>query len=233
MDDPLRSTPDTDPAAQAFAELGRKVGLLEVAVTGLTAKRDAAPDYSETLGEMSALLDRMRTAINGFARSPAMKLAPEEMASQIAAAGTKARASDHAAIEQARVRFDNAAHRIEKLAGTVAMIRDQRRHLLQAAGGGLLAGILLWSFLPGVILRALPASWHMPENMAAHIIGEPSLWEAGGRMMAADNPQDWQAIVAAADLRRNNHVVISRCEQRATKFKRPVPCSIRVTADQR
>ena len=93
--------------------------------------------------------------------------------------------------------------------------------------------MLLWSFLPGVILRAMPASWHMPESMAAHIIGEPSLWEAGGRMMAADNPQDWQAIVAAADLRRNNHVVISRCEQRAAKFKRPVPCSIRVTADQR
>lgn len=52
-------------------------------------------------------------------------------------------------------------------------------------------------------------------------------------MMAADNPQDWQAIVAAADLRRNNHVAITRCEQRAAKFKRPLPGTIRFTADQR
>src|SRR3546814_16727411 len=57
-------------------------------------------------------------------------------------------------IEKARVRFDHAAYWMERLAGTAATIRDQRRRLLWAAGGGLLAGMLLWSFLPGVLLRA-------------------------------------------------------------------------------
>lgn len=229
MDDPLASTPDTDPAAQAFAELGEKVGLLEAAVTGLVAKRDAAPDYSETLGEIAVLLEKMRAAINGFARTPAMKLTPDTMAAEIAAAGTKARAADSAALEKARVRFDNAAYRIEQLAGTVATVREQRRRLLWAAAGSLLIGMLLWSFLPGVVLRAMPQSWHMPENMARHIIGEPTLWDAGGRLMQAGNPKAWNAVVAADEMRRDNLEILARCERAAAKKMGTVPCSIKVS----
>src|SRR3546814_78858 len=92
MDSQLPSTPETDPAVRAFAQLGAKVDLLEAAVTGLTAKRDAMPDYSQTLGEISALLEEMDAAIHDFARSPAMTLTPDDMAAQIAAAGPKARA---------------------------------------------------------------------------------------------------------------------------------------------
>ncbi|MBB5707672.1 DUF6118 family protein [Sphingopyxis panaciterrulae] len=224
------STSETDPAARAFAELGEKVGLLEAAVRGLVAKRDAAPDYSDTLTEIAALLEKMRVAINDFARSSAMQLTPDDMAAQIAAAGTKARAQDSAIIEKARGRFDNAAYRMEQLTGTAATIRDQRRRLLWAAGGSLFAGMLLWSFLPGVLLRALPQSWHMPENMARHIIGEPSLWGAGSRLMQAGSPEDWRAIVDAAQMRVDNRKAIDSCEQKAHKTRRSVRCTIRVGA---
>lgn len=226
MDNPPQ--PETDPAARAFAELGQKIDLLEAAVAGLAAKRDAAPDYSETLGEIAALLEKMRVAINDFARAPAMKLTPDAMATEIIAAGTEARAEDSAAMEKARVRFDNAAHRIEQLVGTVTIVREQQRRLLWAAGGGLLAGMLLWSFLPGVILRALPQSWHMPENMARHIIGEPTLWGAGGRLMQAGNPEAWRAVVAADEMRRDNLEILARCERTAVKKMRTVPCAIKV-----
>lgn len=228
MDSKKSALSESDPAAQAFAKLGQKVDLLEAAVTGLAAKRDAVPDYSETLGEIAALLERMRVAINDFARSPAMKLTPDEMAGQIAAAGTKARASDSAAIEQARARFDNAAHRIERLAGTVAAVREQNRRLLWTSGGGLLAGMLLWSFLPGVVLRALPQSWHMPENMARHIIGETSLWDAGSRMMQASDPSAWRALVAAAEMHQSNRETINACGQNASKVQKRVRCTIGV-----
>ncbi len=220
--------PETDPAARAFAELGQKIDLLEAAIAGLAAKRDAVPDYSETLGEIAALLERMRAAINGLARTPAMKLTPDAMATEIIAAGTKARAADSAAMEKARVRFDNAAHRIEQLVGTVTMVREQQRRLLWAVGGGLLAGMLLWSFLPGVILRALPQSWHMPENMARHIIGEPTLWSAGGRLMQAGNANRWNEIVDADTMRRANLDIITKCERTAAKKKGSVPCAIKV-----
>lgn len=228
MDTPSAS--ETDPAAQAFAALGEKIDLLEAAVTGLAAKRDAAPDYSDTLGEIAALLEKMRVAINGFAHTPAMKLTPAAMAAEIAAAGTKARASDSAIIEKARVRFDDAAYRLEQLAGIVATIREQRRRLLWTAGGGLLAGMFLWSFLPGVVLRALPQNWHMPENMARHIIGEPTLWEAGSRLIRAGDPESWHSTIIAVEMRRDNHDAITACERAAGKAKKAARCTVNVKA---
>ncbi len=228
MDSRPPFTSESDPAARAFAALGENIDLLEAAVTGLAAKRDAAPVYSETLGEFAALLERMRAAMNDFARLPAMKLTPDAMAEQITAAGAKARASNSAAIEQARVRFDNAARRIERLAGTITAVREQHRRLLWTAGGGLLAGMLLWSLLPGVVLRAMPQSWHMPENMARHIIGEPSLWEAGSRMMQAGDPDEWRAIIVATEMYRNNRKAIEACAQAAVKATQPVRCTIRI-----
>lgn len=216
--------PEADPAAQAFARLGEKVDLLEAAIAGLAAKRDAAPDYSETLGEIAALQDRMREAINTLARRPAMQLTPDELVRQIAAAGAKARAEDSAAIAQAQGRIDSAASHMERLTGVVATVREQRRRLVWAAGGGLLAGMLLWSFLPGVILRALPRGWHMPEAMAAHIIGEPTLWEAGSRLMRADSPEAWNALTDAANLLGDNRIALGKCQIAARKARRSVRC---------
>ena len=220
--------PETDPATQAFTRLTEKVDLLEAAIAGLAAKREAMPDYSETLGEIAALLDKMRTAINTLARQPAMTLTPDAMAVQIAAAAKKARAEDSAVIQQARERIDGAVHHMERLAGTIATAREQRRRLAWAAGGGLLVGMLLWSFIPGVILRTLPQSWHMPENMARHIIGEPTLWEAGTRLMQADSPQAWNALTEAAELARENREAVASCRKAAVEAARPIRCPLKI-----
>lgn len=227
MDTELQAlAPEADPAAQAFARLAEKVDLLEAAITGLAAKREAMPDYSETLGEVAARLDAMRDAINTLGRRPAMQIKPDAMAEQIAAAGTKARAEDGAMIRQARERIDGAASHMERLAGTIATIGEQRRRLLWTAGGGVLAGVLLWSFLPGAILRAMPRSWHMPEGLAAHIISEPTLWDAGVRLMRADSPRAWAALNDAADLLRNNRNAIEQCHRTANGVQKPVRCMI-------
>ncbi len=147
--------------------------------------------------------------------------------------GAKARAEDGAAIQQARERIDGAAHHMERLAGTITTIREQRRQLLWAAGGGLLAGMLLWSILPGVALRTLPQSWHMPENMARHIIGEPTLWEAGTRLMQADSPQAWNALTEAVELARENSDAIAACHKAAAEADRPMRCTISVKAPRK
>ena len=204
MDTPPAIVPEADPAARAFGRLAEKVELLETAIAGLVARRDAAPDYNQTLGEQAARLDKMRDAINILARRPAMQITPGAMAAEIEAVGTKARAADGATIAQARERIDGAARQMERLAGTIATVREQRRRLMWAAGGGLFAGMLLWSFVPGVILRAMPQSWHMPEAMAAHIVGEPTLWEAGVRLMRADSASAWMALNSAAEVLREN-----------------------------
>jgi hypothetical protein len=223
--------PEADPAAHAFARLAEKVDLLEVAIAGLAAKREAAPDYSETLGEIATRLNAMRDAIRTLAGRPAMQIKPDDMAQQIAAAGETARAEDSATIKQARDRIDKAASHIERLAGTVASIREQRRRLLLAAVGSALVGMLLMTFLPGAILRALPQGWHMPEAMAAHIIGEPTLWEAGTRLMRADSPRAWNALIQTAGLLHDNRQAIEKCTTRASRTRKPARCVVDVAPD--
>lgn len=68
----------------------------------------------------------------------------------------------------------------------------------------------------------------MPENMARHIVGETSLWDAGIRLMQAGNPEEWQAIVDAVRIRRENLKAITECERVADKKMRPTKCTIRV-----
>jgi hypothetical protein len=48
---------------------------------------------------------------------------------------------------------------------------------------GLLAGILVCAVLPGVIARSLPASWHVPEWMAARTMNMDQR-AAGERLIA-------------------------------------------------
>ena len=92
----------------------------------------------------------------------------------------------------------------------------------------MLAGCLLWSVLPGFVARILLTSWHLPERLAARTVREPTLWEAGTRIMRADSPHAWQSIADAAELRRDNHEAIDACEQQAAKTKQPVRCTIRI-----
>ena len=228
MDTMPTLAPATDPAARAFAQLAGKVDLLEAAIAGLAAKREAAPDYSETLGEIADLLEKIRNAINMLARRPAMTLTPDAMAEQIAAAAAKARAQDAATISQAIERLDKAAARIEYLEGKVADAQNQRRKRHIWGIGGTLTGVILCAVVPGFIAHAMPTSWHLPERIAARTVREPTLWEAGTRIMHADSPAAWQAIAEAAEMRRYNREAIDACVQQAAKAKQPVRCTIRV-----
>lgn len=225
---PQDQPPDANPAEAAFAELSAKVDFLETLLRGLVAKREETTDYSETLGEMADLLDKMPAAIKTLASRPAMTLTPDAMAEQIAAAAAKARAQDAATISQAVERLNKAAARIEYLEGKVADARDQRRKHHIWGIGGVLAGIVLYAIVPGFIASAMPTSWHLPERMAARTIGTPTLWEAGARLMQADSPAAWQSIADATELRRDNREAIDACEQKSAKTKQPVRCAIKV-----
>ena len=228
---PTTVAPDADPAAQAFVRLAEKVDLLEAAIAGLAARRDAAPDYSETLGEIAALLEKMRTAINTLARRPAMEITPDAMAERITAAGAKARVEDSAAIKQAHERIDRAAARMEYLAGTVTTIREHRRHLIWAAGIGSLVGMILWSFLPGSTARAAPETWHWPERMAARTLGLDR-WTAGEHLLATAEPERWRTVVFANRILQENRDTIARCRDRAAKSKTSVRCTVEIKSEK-
>ncbi|SES13680.1 DUF6118 family protein [Sphingobium sp. YR768] len=220
---------EPDPAALAFAELGEKVERLEAAIATLVAGREAIPDYSETLGEIAFLIDKTRQSLATLARRPALELTPDAIAQKIMVAGNRAREQDAATIAQAKERIDKAAGRMEYLLGRAASKADLRRHLLWSATGGMFAGMLLWAFVPGLVARAMPGSWHVSETMARQIMGEATLWDAGIRMMQADSPQAWQMVEEAASLWRENRTILKDCRKAAAKAGKSLRCTIAVT----
>ena len=219
-----------DPAAQAFAQLRGEVALLRRAVEQLASERAdiVLPDYSATLGKIALTLGEIGGDMQQMAQSPALEVAPESLAQRIDAAAQAARRTDHAAQIDARERLDRATTDMRQIIGTVRTRDEQRHRLAWVGGGALLAGMMLWSFIPGMIARSAPSSWNWPEGMAAHMMREPTLWDAGVHLMQAGNPEAWNSITRAADIARANSDSIVACERKATKARQPVRCTIRI-----
>ena len=217
-----------DPAAAAFARLEGEVALVRRAVQQLAAEKSEIriPDYSTTLGEISKNLESAEQTLRDILAKPAMELTPEEMARRIDRAARQARDATESEMQRAQVRFDNAAYELRGTISTLRAAHEQRLHLIWAAGGGILAGCLLWSILPGAFARALPERWQLPERMAAHIIGAPTIWEGGVRLMQVGSPEAYRAISAAAEMRHDNKDKIAECEKAALIKKRRVRCAI-------
>lgn len=226
MDSLPLDAPEADPATAAFTRLADKVELLEAAITGLATKREAMPDYSATLGELAKRLSGVAQGLGVIAEKPAMQLTPETLAARIDTAAQAARRSDQAALAEARERFDQESRVMREIAGTAHNVCEQRRRLSWAAGSGLLAGMLVWSFLPGTIARATPESWRWPERIATRMLNAPSPWEAGNRLMRTHSPNAWQALVEAADMRRDNLEAIEKCHAAAAAAKKATRCAI-------
>ncbi|GAA4770853.1 hypothetical protein GCM10023219_16980 [Stakelama sediminis] len=239
------NTPEPQPraetAAEAFArlddrvaELDGRIALMVRAVEHMAAERlnIEIPDYNPTLEKANAHLAAIHKRMKAIEDAPALDMTPEDIGARIAAAAHKAREADRASVQQVRQSQADAVQALHQIIGNARTREQQREHLWWSIGGGALAGCLLWSVLPGMIARAMPEDWRWPERIARRTIGEPSLWDAGSRMMRADNPESWRAIVDAAEMRRQNREAIDACEKGAAKAKRSVKCIIKVEARQ-
>ena len=223
---------ECDPAAEAFARLEGELALMRRAVQHLAAERAdiIIPDYGATLTEMTKRLEDMADNLDCIEEHPAMQVTPDSFGRRIEAAAEAARRGDQTRITDAYNELRQAAQDMRGVTSHARTSTDQRRKVFQAVGGGVLGGILLWSFLPGTIARAVPESWHWPEAMAAKMVGESSRWDAGTRLMRSESPQALYALERAADLLRDNREAIEACQKSAANAKQPVRCAVRIRA---
>ncbi|GEO01414.1 hypothetical protein NSE01_32460 [Novosphingobium sediminis] len=233
--DPAILDTDGDPAAEAFARLEGELALMRRAVQHLAAERAdiVIPDYGPTLTDMAKRIGAISESLKGIARHPALQMTPDSIGNRIAAAAEAARRSDQDTISQARSDLNHAAEEMRSVISNARTAAEQRQQLYQVAGGALLAGILLWSFLPGTIARVMPESWHLPERMAARIVGASSRWDAGARMMQSDSPEAWNALVQAAEIQRDNRDAIDACRKTAATLKQAVRCTVKIRPSNR
>lgn len=83
-------------------------------------------------------------------------------------------------------------------------------------------------FPPGTIARAMPDSWHWPERMAARMVNEPSVLDAGIRLIRSQNQRAWDAMLEVAKIERENRAEIQSCKAKAAKQRAPVVCSVKI-----
>lgn len=225
-DDQSRET--LDPAAAAFSRLEGEIAVMRRAVENLATEKANIdiPDYGSTLKEMAQHLDAAAKNLRIIASKPAMDLTPESMAERIDQAARSARQSDREQLTAAENRYGHAVRDLTRVVASAKAADDQREQLTWAICGGVLGGCLLWAVVPGPIARTLPESWHMPEKIATRTLREPSIWEAGVRLLRVGSPDAWRAISDAAEMRHYNRKAIDMCEQRATTSKRATRCTI-------
>lgn len=233
--DPPAPDATGDPAAEAFARLEGEMALMRRAVQHLAAERAdiVIPDYGTTLTDMAKRMGAISESLKGMARHPAMQMTPDSIGNRIAAAAESARRTDQDRISQARDDLHHAAQAMRSVTAHTCTAAEQRQQLYQVAGVALLAGILIWSFLPGTIARAMPESWHWPERMATRMLGESTRWDAGARLMQSDSAEAWSALAQAADIQRDNRDAIDACRKNATTSQQSVRCTVRIRSGSR
>ena len=219
-----------DPAAEAFSRLEGELALVRRAVQHLAAERAdiVIPDYGPTLADMAESLGAISGSIEAIAGHPAMRMTPESLGKRIEAVAESARRFDQDQINHARQELFEATSAIRTITRSALTADVQRRNMIRAAGGGILVGILLWSFLPGTIARAMPEGWHWPERMAMRMLGESSRWEAGAKLMQSESPQAWDALAEAADIRSDNRDAIDTCRKSAQTSRHSVRCTVKI-----
>ncbi|MGN6819507.1 MAG: hypothetical protein ACTHJR_12630 [Sphingomonas sp.] len=182
------ATNQPDPA-QAFEAVRRELSLLHSAVAGLAAEREKIPDYGETLGRIAYARGEHNKRLAAIEHSRAISLSPVELVKEITKAAETVRIEDRRMLDTARSAFDQALGRVDGMIrrgqATDRQVKRERWH----AAAGLLIGMLIWAVLPGAIARSLPASWHVPEWMAARTMGVRAS-EAGQRPTAPERPAE-------------------------------------------
>lgn len=188
MDEVEDARPDIDPA-EAFEDVRRQLCMVHSAVEGLTAMRKKAPDYSATLAEMQQGLGVIGGRLAHIEASKALAPSPVELAKEITAAAESARSHNRQMLAEARGALVRSLGLVDGMIERGQAVERQTQRERWIAVAGMLAGILLWSILPGAVVRSLPESWHAPEWMAARMMGmERSA--AGQRMIEAAEKAD-------------------------------------------
>lgn len=247
MDDEqsLLNEPEPEPrpnaAAEAFALLSERVAAMEERLDGRMAVMARAlehiaiekqslefPDYGPTLAKMNGYLATLAGQTKTIMEAPAMQLTPESMAERIDVAADAARETDKAIIKKS-LELHHQAHADQMRAiGTVRTKQRQRWQMLYCGSGAALAVSLLWLVYPGWAASIGPQSWLWPERVARRTLGEPTLWDAGIRLMRIGNPDGWKAIVDVAAMRNDNREAIDACERQAAKTNQSARCIIKI-----
>lgn len=133
-------SPASDDPAIAFDDLRREVSLLRRAIEGLTAERQNAPDYTPTLASLARRLGDIEQDMIALAKSPALRLTPQALGSEILMASERVRTDDRDTISQANTALRAAVSKIDAIVERARTAEQQWKYLGWTAASGVSFG---------------------------------------------------------------------------------------------
>ena len=174
---------DTGGAERAFEALRAEVAALRQAVEGQTA-----PDYALTLGAIVKELQAVGARLTRIEGHPALAMTPEGYSAQFTAAAERAHQGRRQSGAGAQTQIDDAARRLERLAGKIHAREEQHRWIGAALALGVMFGIALWYVLPSLL------PWGAGDWLASSLIGG-GRWQAGETLMERASPDGFDRMV--------------------------------------
>lgn len=219
-----------DPATEAFTRLEHQLALMRRAVEHLAAERAdiVVPDYSATLSAMTSTLTAVDQSLKAIEQTPALQSTPEDFGKRIEQTARSARSDYEVTIQQWRTAAYGLERSVSEALGNAARRAEQIRRERLFFGAGAAFAAALMAFLPGIIAREMPASWQLPEHMARRTLAQPTLIDAGIRLIRTANPQAWEDITHAIRITRGNREALRACAKTAVQTKRAVKCPIEI-----
>jgi hypothetical protein len=178
---------DTGGAERAFEALRAEVAALRQAIEG-----QALPDYALTLGAIVKELQGVGARLTKIEGHPALAMTPEGYSAQLTAAAERAHQAGGKAAWGAQAQIDDAARRLERLAGKIHTREEQHRWIGAALAIGVMLGIGLWYVLPSLL------PWGAGDWLASSLIGG-GRWQAGETLMERASPDGFDRMVRLYD----------------------------------
>jgi hypothetical protein len=174
---------DTGGAERAFEALRAEVAALRQAV-----EEQTAPDYALTLGAIVKELQGVGVRLTAIEGHPALAMTPEGYSAQLTAAAERAYQAGGKAAWGAQTQIDDAARRLERLAGKIHTRDEQHRWIGAALALGVMLGIALWYVLPSLL------PWGAGDWLVSSLIGG-GRWQAGETLMERASPEGFGRMV--------------------------------------
>src|SRR3546814_18626907 len=114
------------------------------------------------------------------------------MGERVSASVGSATGELHNRVNSTRSDMSEAARELRGLIRTTRARWQQDRWLFWIGLGGVVLGVLIYELLAGLIARAMPASWKLPERMAPRALVYPALWAGGQQLMQPAAPASWE-----------------------------------------
>ncbi len=210
-------------AAQAFEELTAEIVALKASVDELASGIYAhpPPDYTTSLGAIAKGLTEVSDRLAQIEQHPALRVTPANFGEAVARAGSGAMREAANQLDQARRESERMIHDLAQIIGSARTQDRQFKWVAITAAVALAGGIIVSPFLG----RLLPSG--IDGRMAATIMGADR-WHAGAALMAAQSPQAWRDLEAAAALLVSNKASLAACREAAAKAKKEQHCLLAV-----